>query len=172
MSIGYACLNIGTPNTNIRSVMQKNATPEKLTEVTTHNLEALEKMVDYNRKNDIRLFRISSDLIPFGSSPVNALAWSEIHNEAFHRIGAKIRKSGMRVSFHPGQYTVLNSPTKMSWRALSSISFTTTKCWSVSAPTRPTKSSCMSAASMGIKKPHWSASQRISNACRKLSKTG
>ena len=112
MSIGYACLNIGTPNTNIRSVMQRNATPEKLTEVTAHNLEALEKMVDYNIANDIRLYRISSDLIPFGSSPVNPLAWPEIHKEAFERIGAKIRKSGMRVSLHPGQYTVLNSPTE------------------------------------------------------------
>ena len=69
MSIGYACLNIGTPNTNIRSVMQRNATPEKLTEVTAHNLEALEKMVDYNSANGIRLYRISSALIPFGSSP-------------------------------------------------------------------------------------------------------
>ena len=68
MSIGYACLNIGTPNTNIRSVMQRNATPEKLTEVTAHNLEALEKMVDYNSANDIRLYRISSDLIPFCST--------------------------------------------------------------------------------------------------------
>ncbi|SYZ77878.1 UV DNA damage repair endonuclease UvsE [Trichococcus shcherbakoviae] len=110
MSIGYACLNIGTPNTNIRSVMQRNATPEKLTEVTAHNLEALEKMVDYNIANDIRLYRISSDLIPFGSSPVNTLDWPEIHKEAFECIGAKIRKSGMRVSLHPGQYTVLNSP--------------------------------------------------------------
>ena len=110
MSIGYACLNIGTPDTNIRSVMQRNATPEKLTEVTAHNLAALEKMIDYNRKNNIQLFRISSDLIPFGSSPVNALPWWDIHAEAFQRIGAKIRKSGMRVSFHPGQYTVLNSP--------------------------------------------------------------
>jgi UV DNA damage endonuclease len=112
MSIGYACLNIGTPNTNIRSVMQRNATPEKLTEVTAHNLAALEKMIDYNRKNNIRLFRISSDLIPFGSSPVNALPWWDSHAEAFQHIGAKIRKSGMRVSFHPGQYTVLNSPDK------------------------------------------------------------
>ena len=102
MSIGYACLNIGTPNTNIRSVMQRNATPEKLTEVTAHNLEALEKMVDYNIANDIRLYRISSDLIPFGSSPVNALDWPEIHKEAFERIGAKIRKSGMRVFPAPG----------------------------------------------------------------------
>lgn len=112
MSIGYACLNIGTPNTNIRSVMQRNATPEKLTEVTAHNLEALEKMVDYNSANDIRLYRISSDLIPFGSSPVNALDWPEIHKIAFERIGAKIRKSGLRVSLHPGQYTVLNSPSE------------------------------------------------------------
>lgn len=112
MSIGYACLNIGTPNTNIRSVMQRNATPEKLTEVIAHNLEALEKMVDYNIANDIRLYRISSDLIPIGSSPVNALDWPEIHKEAFERIGAKIRNSGMRVSLHPGQYTVLNSPTE------------------------------------------------------------
>ena len=112
MSIGYACLNIGTPNTNIRSVMQRNATPEKLTEVSAHNLEALEKMVDYNIANDIRLYRISSDLIPFGSSPVNALDWPEIYKEAFERIGAKIRKSGMRVSLHMDQYTVLNSPTE------------------------------------------------------------
>ena len=112
MSIGYACLNIGTPQINIRSVMQRNATPEKLTEVIAHNLEALEKMVDYNIANDIRLYRISSDLIPFGSSPVNALDWPEIHKEAFDRIGAKIRNSGMRVSLHPGQYTVLNSPTE------------------------------------------------------------
>ena len=110
MSIGYACLNIGTPNTNIRSVTQRNATPEKLAEVTAYNLAALEKMIDYNRKNGIKLFRISSDLIPFGSSPVNALPWWDIHAEAFQHIGAKIRKSGMRVSFHPGQYTVLNSP--------------------------------------------------------------
>ena len=112
MAIGYACLNIGTPDTNIRSLMQKNATPEKLTEVTAHNLAALEKMIDYNRKNNIKLFRISSDLIPFGSSPVNALPWWDIHAEAFQHIGAKIQKSGMRVSFHPGQYTVLNSPTE------------------------------------------------------------
>ena len=72
MSIGYACLNIGTPDTNIRSVMQRNATPEKLTEVTTHNLAALEKMIDYNRRT-ISSCSISSDLILFGSSSMRSL---------------------------------------------------------------------------------------------------
>ena len=110
MSIGYACLNVGTPNTAMRSVIKRNATNEMLTQVTQHNLEALEKMIGYNIENNIRLFRISSDLIPFGSSPVNQLAWWNIHHDTFQRIAAKVKKSNMRLSFHPGQYTVLNSP--------------------------------------------------------------
>ena len=112
MSIGYACLVVGVPGTKMSRVMKKNATEEKLNEVTLHNLLALEKMIDYNIKNDIKLYRISSDVIPFGSSPVNNLPWWDIFKENFERIGRKIIGSGMRVSFHPGQYTVLNSPTE------------------------------------------------------------
>lgn len=110
MSIGYACLVVGVPDTNLRRVIKKNATEEKLNEITLHNLLALEKMIDYNIENDIKLYRISSDLIPFGSSPVNSLPWWDIFREDFERIGHKIAESDMRVSFHPGQYTVLNSP--------------------------------------------------------------
>ena len=110
MSIGYACLVVGVPDTNMSSVIKKNATEEKLMEVIQHNLAAFEKMVDYNIKEGIMLYRISSDLIPFGSSPVNSLPWWELFKEDFERIGKKIINSGMRVSFHPGQYTVLNSP--------------------------------------------------------------
>lgn len=110
MSIGYACLVLGVPGTDLRAVTKKNATDEKLLEIIRHNLNAFERMVEYNIKAGIGLYRISSDLIPFGSSPVNALPWWELFAEEFDRIGEKIRRSGMRVSFHPGQYTVLNSP--------------------------------------------------------------
>lgn len=110
MSIGYACLLVGVPGTKMSRVMKKNATEERLAEITLANLEALERIVDYNIEMDIRLFRISSDIIPFGSSPVNTLQWWDMFQENFARIGKKIKDSGMRVSFHPGQYTVLNSP--------------------------------------------------------------
>ncbi|WP_027107813.1 UV DNA damage repair endonuclease UvsE [Lacticigenium naphthae] len=110
MSIGYACLTVGIPNTDLKSVTKKNATEERLKEVIQHNLNALENMIDYNSKQNIRLYRISSDLIPFGSSPVNTLNWGEIYGEDFRRIGKKIKNNDLRVSFHPGQYTVLNSP--------------------------------------------------------------
>ncbi len=110
MRIGYACITLGAPDISYRSCIQKNATPERLFELIRHNLAALEGAIDYNRANNIRLFRITSDLIPFGSSPVNTLDWADRFADSFQVIGQKIRDSGMRVSMHPGQYTVLNSP--------------------------------------------------------------
>lgn len=110
MSIGYACLTIGVLNANLKSCTAKNVDEEKLLDLILHNLNSLENIIDYNIKNNIRLFRISSDLIPFGSSSINTLSWDRIFSSKFSEIGEKIRKSGMRVSMHPGQYTVINSP--------------------------------------------------------------
>lgn len=110
MSIGYACLAIGAPNTDLKSCMLKNVSEGKLMFLISYNLNSLENIIDYNIKNNIRLFRISSDLIPFGSSPANTLIWWDIFSSEFSKIGKKIKTSGMRVSMHPGQYTVLNSP--------------------------------------------------------------
>ncbi len=110
MSIGYACKTIGVWNTDMKSCMLKNVSNDKLTEVILHNLSSLEHMIDYNIKNGITLFRISSDLISFGSSKVNELVWWEMFQSQFERIGRKIKDGNLRVSMHPGQYTVLNSP--------------------------------------------------------------
>jgi UV damage endonuclease UvdE len=110
MSIGYACLTIGVQNTNLKSSIAKNINEEKLLDLISHNLNSLENIIDYNIKNDIKIFRISSDLIPFGSSPINNIQWEKIFFSEFNKIGEKIRNSSMRVSMHPGQYTVLNSP--------------------------------------------------------------
>jgi UV DNA damage endonuclease len=110
MSIGYACLTVGVPSTNFKSCMLKNAGESKLSEIIAHNLNSLENIIEYNVKNDIKLFRISSDLIPFGSSPANNIPWRDIYSSRFSDIKDRILKSGMRVSMHPGQYTVLNSP--------------------------------------------------------------
>ena len=110
MRIGYACLALGVKGSQLSSCTMKNADAARLTDLIRQNLSALERMVDYNLENGIRLYRISSDLIPFGSSPVNRLDWPRLFQEDFHRIGEKIRAGGMRVSMHPGQYTVPGAP--------------------------------------------------------------
>lgn len=108
--IGYACLTMGAPGTELSTCTLRTATPERLREVTAHNLEALRRQIAYNAENGIGLFRISSDLIPFGSGIHNTLDWGTEFSETFAKIGAAIGQAGMRVSMHPGQYTVLNSP--------------------------------------------------------------
>ena len=110
MNIGYACLTLGVQKADFRSCFMKNASDEKLIALIDHNLNSLENMINYNIRNQIRLFRISSDLIPFASSPVNTLLWQDLFKTRFEILGEKLEKAKMRVSMHPGQYTVLNSP--------------------------------------------------------------
>ncbi len=110
MNIGYACLAIAVPGSNMKNCTLKNSNKENLLSLIDHNLNSLETLIDYNIQNGISLFRISSDLIPFGSSEAYDLPWQNIYSKKLSIIGNKIIGSGMRVSMHPGQYTVLNSP--------------------------------------------------------------
>ena len=110
MAIGYACVTIGVPNTRLSRCILKNAEEDNLRKLIDHNLSALEAMIDYNRSHHISLFRISSDLIPFASHPANSIVWWEEYKEVIKKIGTKkIKKAGIRVSMHPGQYTILNA---------------------------------------------------------------
>lgn len=109
MNLGYACLALGVPDTKIRTCRLENATPEHLQALMAQNLNALEAMVRYNVKNGIRLYRISSDLVPFGSHPAVPFAWQDIFRGRLLKIGQAVKHAHMRVSMHPGQYTVLNS---------------------------------------------------------------
>lgn len=110
MNIGYACLTIGVPGTRLRTCTLKNANTETLKEITAANLAALEQMLEFNAKNNIHLFRVSSDIIPFASHPKCTLEWDQVFRIELRRLGEKARSYGMRLSMHPGQYTVLNSP--------------------------------------------------------------
>ena len=110
MRIGYACQAIAVRNTQARGCTLKNAAPERLLSLAVENFSALERLIDYNIQNNITLFRISSDIIPFGSSLAAPLDWEGACAPTLNAIAQKIAASGMRVSMHPGQYTVLNSP--------------------------------------------------------------
>jgi len=67
------------------------------------------KILEYNIKNNIFFFRITSDLIPFASHPVMQFKWQDHFKSTFKNIGNFIKDYGMRITMHPGQYTFLNS---------------------------------------------------------------
>ncbi|HKK95420.1 MAG TPA: UV DNA damage repair endonuclease UvsE [Anaerovoracaceae bacterium] len=108
MSIGYACLNIGN-NMKIKSLRLSDANEESIIETSRQNLNVLNRILEYNIENNIKLFRISSDIIPLGSHEFNKVKWWKDLKTDLEYTGKKIRENNIRVSVHPGQYTVLNS---------------------------------------------------------------
>lgn len=93
-----------------RTCRLRNATADRLRELIVENLAALEQVTAFLEQRRILLYRISSHLIPFASHPINTIRWWDDYADRFARIGARLRAQRVRVSTHPGQYTVLNSP--------------------------------------------------------------
>lgn len=90
--------------------MLRLATPERLRALIGENLGRLAEVLRFNVDHDIRLFRLSSNVIPFGSHPANGVPWWEEFADELAALGNLIRGGGLRTSVHPGQYTVLSSP--------------------------------------------------------------
>jgi UV DNA damage endonuclease len=80
----------------------------------SRSLEYLDAVFDYLDGNDLRVYRLSSSTIPYGTHPdlpqLDYRRQLEESAEAVRALGAKARRLGLRLSTHPGQYTVVNSP--------------------------------------------------------------
>ena len=107
--IGYACINTTLPSTN-KTCRVANASPDRVIELARQNLIALAEILRWNDAQGIRLFRISSEIIPLASHPAVSVPWEEILRPELEQAGTLARQFGIRLSMHPGQYTVLNSP--------------------------------------------------------------
>lgn len=114
--LGYACICNGvdvtcsSPYTYNEYLNSGNL--NKLDKVIISNLEALEEIIDYNVKNNIHFYRMSSKIIPLATKNDVCFNYIEKYKEYYDRIGNKINNSGMRVDFHPDQFCVLNSTKK------------------------------------------------------------
>lgn len=114
--LGYACIS--------KTILETMSSPysyheflnnpnfEKLNEIIISNLKALENIIDYNIKNNIHFFRLSSKLIPLATTPDIKFDYITPFKKYYDRIGSKIKNNNMRVDFHPDQFCVLNSTRK------------------------------------------------------------
>lgn len=110
LKLGYVCVNNSLkckPNVKFRLA---SYTAARFKETVTGNLACLKSILEWNLKNGFMFFRISSDTIPFASHPVCKVDWLKHFKDQLKDIGAFVLKHNMRISMHPDQFVVINSP--------------------------------------------------------------
>jgi UV DNA damage endonuclease len=109
--LGYACINLtlGNKGRTSHTCRIANATHQRLEELARANLIGLSEILRWNVAQHIEIFRISSTIIPLASHPTTQWPWLRKLGREISRIGDYVEEHKLRLSMHPGQYTVLNS---------------------------------------------------------------
>lgn len=109
MKIGYPCINRTAGCKGDRTFRLKSYSEERLVETVENNLSCLHKVLQFNAKQGILFFRITSDLVPFAAHPICQFNWQECFRNKFELIGDFIREHDIRISMHPDQFVLINS---------------------------------------------------------------
>ena len=116
MKIGYACINMtmGKHVSTNRAMVKKTFQIKGLdyvSELALKNASDIIKILEWNRMNSIKFFRLSSAIIPWGDH----IDLTQLKD--YKQIKAELKKAGdfakfhnMRINSHPGPFCVLTSP--------------------------------------------------------------
>jgi len=116
MNLGYACINMTLQKqVSMNRTMMKRTFEAKgmdyVSDLALLNSRDIIKVLEWNRQHGIKLFRLSSSIIPWG----NNIDITELKD--YKEIKSELKKAGdfakfwdMRITCHPGPFVVLTSP--------------------------------------------------------------
>lgn len=121
LRLGLCCVFVRAPirfrRTTYAAIKRWNPARrrETLAALCRHNAEALRQAIEYCAKNGIGAFRVNSQICPLATHPVVGYKLPELPGgreivETFKACGRFARDVGLRLTFHPDQFVVLNSP--------------------------------------------------------------
>jgi UV DNA damage endonuclease len=116
INLGYACINMsmGKKVSTNRAMVKRTFQTKGLdyvSELALLNARDIIKILEWNRLNGIKLFRLSSTIVPWGDH----LDLTQLKD--YKEIKSELKKAGdfakfwdMRINSHPGPFVVLTSP--------------------------------------------------------------
>jgi UV DNA damage endonuclease len=109
LRLGFAVKVIGRPGLKSNDSRRWKNNPHLKV-----SLEYLDRILDYLAEHKIDMYRMSSDLAPYATHPEMPQFHKMVQESdaELRAIGAKARRLGIRLSFHPSQFVLLNSPDK------------------------------------------------------------
>ncbi len=110
MKIGYPCINWTIGCKADKTFRLKSYSEERLIATVSNNLACLSRILNVNVSKNILFFRITSDLVPFASHPICKFKWQRYFEDQLRKVGDYVRHNDIRISMHPDQFTLINSP--------------------------------------------------------------
>jgi UV DNA damage endonuclease len=131
--LGYACINMTLSDSfedsdgklikvakknqvlTSRTCRLKNFSLERVNNLILKNTQDLLTILKWNEQNNIKLFRLSSDMFPFMDHPDLNYSLDDLPDKKsivnnLHEAGCFAINHNMRLTSHPGQYVCLASP--------------------------------------------------------------
>lgn len=121
MQLGYACVNMTFSSlpkskriTTNRSMIKRTFKEKGIayaSELAMQNIKDLKKILEWNEENDIKFYRMSSDVFPW-MSEYDFKDLPDYHEICYllDDAGEFATRNGHRLTFHPGPFNVLGSP--------------------------------------------------------------
>ncbi len=107
MRLGFAVKVLGRPDLKSNDARKHASNPHLRV-----SIEYLHAIFDYLHEHAVPMYRMSSDVAPYVTHP----DLPRFHNQVrecraeLEALGKVARDRGLRLSFHPSQYVILNSP--------------------------------------------------------------
>jgi UV DNA damage endonuclease len=107
MRLGFAVKVLGQPDTPSNDARRWQNNPHLRV-----SLEYLRAIFVYLAKNNISMYRMSSDVAPYVTHPDMPQFHGQIEEcrAELRDLGRQAKAQGLRLSFHPSQFILLNSP--------------------------------------------------------------
>jgi len=107
--VGFACMSKKC-NTKYQTFRLASFSEYRLKQAIVHNLKETERTIQHCISEGIKLFRLSSDLVPFATheilKDIDYMSWMQ---SDLKRIGDIARNNNMILSMHPSQMCCINS---------------------------------------------------------------
>lgn len=107
MRLGFAVKVLGRPDLKSNDARKWQSGPHLRT-----SIQYLHAVFGYLAEIGVSMYRMSSDVAPYLSHPDLPQFWNQVAESRpeLEDLGAVARRQGLRLSFHPSQYVILNSP--------------------------------------------------------------
>lgn len=119
INLGYACINMELQKQKVcsnRGMIKRTFQAKGIayaSELALINVKALKKIIEWNNANGIKVYRMTSCLFPwFSEYDIFDLPDIDAITDVLSEAGQIAMTAGQRLSFHPGPFNCLASPSK------------------------------------------------------------